>query len=63
MTPVYLVCMQNDTESVPTISSKHGYFQVMAAFLKYEWSLGDDITRREAFSRLQVQFYDILIQI
>jgi serine/threonine-protein kinase mTOR len=51
---VSLVCAQSETESVSEISPKHGHFQVRAAYLKYQWSLGDDITRREAFSRLQV---------
>ncbi|KAJ4809422.1 Serine/threonine-protein kinase [Rhynchospora pubera] len=45
--------LQYDPESVPEISLRHGHPQVVAAYLKYQWSLGDDTTRRESFSRLQ----------
>ncbi|XP_042392379.1 serine/threonine-protein kinase TOR-like [Zingiber officinale] len=31
----------------------HGHPQVILAYLKYQWSLGDDLKRKEAFSHLQ----------
>ncbi|XP_042452346.1 serine/threonine-protein kinase TOR-like [Zingiber officinale] len=31
----------------------HGHPQVILAYLKYQWSLGDDLKRKEAFSNLQ----------
>ncbi|KAL1355438.1 serine/threonine-protein kinase TOR isoform X1 [Arachis hypogaea] len=41
----------------PEISAEnvryHGHPQVMLAYLKYQWSLGEDSKRREAFIRLQ----------
>ncbi|KAG6571908.1 Serine/threonine-protein kinase TOR, partial [Cucurbita argyrosperma subsp. sororia] len=39
-------------------TSENGWYsgppQVMFAYLKYQWSLGEDIKRKEAFARLQV---------
>ncbi|XP_038877544.1 serine/threonine-protein kinase TOR isoform X2 [Benincasa hispida] len=39
-------------------TSENGWYsgppQVMLAYLKYQWSLGEDIKRKEAFARLQV---------
>lgn len=32
----------------------HGPPQVVLAYLKYQWSLGEDHKRKEAFARLQV---------
>lgn len=32
----------------------HGHPQVILAYLKYQWSVGDDFKRKEAFVRLQV---------
>lgn len=46
--------MQYDPESSPEISLCHGHPQVKLAYLEYQWSLGDDLKRKEAFSRLQV---------
>lgn len=41
-------------------TSENGWYsgppQVMLAYLKYQWSLGEDIKRKEAFARLQVRF-------
>lgn len=42
----------------PETSENVGYRgppQVMLAYLKYQWSLGEDIKRKDAFFRLQVQ--------
>ncbi|XP_073103831.1 serine/threonine-protein kinase TOR isoform X2 [Elaeis guineensis] len=51
--------LQYDPESSPEISLCHGHPQVKFAYLKYQWSLGDDLKRREAFSRLQ----DLAVQL
>ncbi|KAG0471250.1 hypothetical protein HPP92_015796 [Vanilla planifolia] len=45
--------LQYDPESSPTNSYFHGHPRVILAYLKYQWSLGDDLKRRDAFSRLQ----------
>ncbi|KAJ3676103.1 hypothetical protein LUZ60_003515 [Juncus effusus] len=45
--------LQYDPESSPEISLRQGHPQVVTAYLNYQWSLGDDIRKREAFSRLQ----------
>ncbi|XP_020699146.1 serine/threonine-protein kinase TOR isoform X1 [Dendrobium catenatum] len=45
--------LQYDPESAPVNSFFHGHPRVILAYLKYQWSLGDDLKRREAFSRLQ----------
>ncbi|PKA52215.1 Serine/threonine-protein kinase TOR [Apostasia shenzhenica] len=50
--------LQYDPESSPN-SFFHGHPRVILAYLKYQWSLGDDHKRREAFSRLQ----DLALQI
>lgn len=34
--------------------------QVMLAYQKYQWSIGDDLRRREAFHRLQVCLAQLL---
>uniref|UniRef100_A0A5B7BS83 Serine/threonine-protein kinase TOR n=1 Tax=Davidia involucrata TaxID=16924 RepID=A0A5B7BS83_DAVIN len=44
--------LQFDPETTQNIRY-HGPPQVMLAYLKYQWSLGDDHKRREAFTRLQ----------
>ncbi|KAK1259623.1 Serine/threonine-protein kinase TOR [Acorus gramineus] len=44
--------LQCDPES-PENSLYHGPPQVILAYLKYQWSLGEDNKRKEAFSRLQ----------
>ncbi|XP_038982976.1 serine/threonine-protein kinase TOR isoform X2 [Phoenix dactylifera] len=45
--------LQYDPESSPENSLCRGHPQVKLAYLKYQWSLGDDLKRKEAFSRLQ----------
>ncbi|KAL6013172.1 hypothetical protein ACLOJK_003664 [Asimina triloba] len=45
--------LQYDPELSPASSSYHGPPEVMLAYLKYQWSLGEDHKRKEAFSRLQ----------
>ncbi|RWR77912.1 serine/threonine-protein kinase TOR isoform X2 [Cinnamomum micranthum f. kanehirae] len=44
--------LQCDPES-PGISSFHGPPEVMLAYLKYQWFIGDDHKRKNAFCRLQ----------
>lgn len=51
--------LQYDPESASGASLSHGHPQVMLAYLKYQWSLGDDIKRREAYSWLQ----DLAVQL
>ncbi|OMO63404.1 hypothetical protein COLO4_32473 [Corchorus olitorius] len=46
--------LQYDPEASPENVRYHGPPQVMLAYLKYQWSLGDDLKRKEAFARLQV---------
>ncbi|KAJ0077735.1 hypothetical protein Patl1_37313 [Pistacia atlantica] len=41
-------------ETSPENVQYHGPPQVMLAYLKYQWALGDDLKRKEAFTRLQV---------
>ncbi|XP_077223933.1 target of rapamycin isoform X2 [Tasmannia lanceolata] len=45
--------LQYDPESSPLKFSYQGPPEVMLAYLKYQWSLGEDVKRKEAFSRLQ----------
>ncbi|XP_047147730.1 serine/threonine-protein kinase TOR isoform X1 [Vigna umbellata] len=45
--------LQYDPEKSPENVQYHGHPQVMLAYLKYQWSLGEDSKRREAFIRLQ----------
>ncbi|CAK9144986.1 unnamed protein product [Ilex paraguariensis] len=45
--------LQFDPETTPENVRYHGPPQVMLAYLKYQWSLGEDHRRKEAFSRLQ----------
>lgn len=45
---------QYDPEISPENVRYHGPPQVMLGYLKYQWSLGEDSKRREAFIRLQV---------
>lgn len=49
-----LNCIQYDPETSPENVRYHGPPQVMLAYLKYQWSLGEDLKRKEAFGRLQV---------
>lgn len=45
--------LQYDPETSPRNVHYHGPPQVMFAYLKYLWSLGEDHRRRDAFARLQ----------
>ncbi|KAM7263834.1 hypothetical protein ACFE04_001517 [Oxalis oulophora] len=45
--------LQYDPETSPENVRYHGPPQVMLAYLKYQWSLGEDCKRKEAFSGLQ----------
>ncbi|XP_058080505.1 serine/threonine-protein kinase TOR isoform X2 [Magnolia sinica] len=45
--------LQYDPELSPENSPSHGPPEVMLAYLEYQWSLGEDLKRKEAFSRLQ----------
>lgn len=45
--------LQFDPETTPETVRYHGPPQVMLAYLKYQWSLGEDQKRKEAFARLQ----------
>ncbi|KAK8321522.1 hypothetical protein V6Z11_A12G105800 [Gossypium hirsutum] len=45
--------LQYDPEASPENVRYQGPPQVMLAYLKYQWSLGDDHKRKEAFARLQ----------
>ncbi|MCH87478.1 serine/threonine-protein kinase TOR-like, partial [Trifolium medium] len=45
--------LQYDPEITPENVRYHGPPQVMLAYLKFQWSLGEDSKRREAFIRLQ----------
>lgn len=58
LTLVYLTSYfsfhQYDPEITPENVRYLGPPQVMLAYLKYQWSVGEDLNRREAFVRLQV---------
>ncbi|XP_004292060.1 PREDICTED: serine/threonine-protein kinase TOR [Fragaria vesca subsp. vesca] len=45
--------LQYDPETSHESLRYHGPPQVMLAYLKYQWSLGEEVKRKEAFSRLQ----------
>ncbi|KAL5560921.1 hypothetical protein UlMin_030668 [Ulmus minor] len=45
--------LQYDPETSQESVRYHGPPQVMLAYLKYQWSVGDDLKRKEAFVRLQ----------
>lgn len=45
-----------DPETAPANASYHGPPQVILAYLKYQWSVGDDNKRKEAFFRLKVWY-------
>ncbi|KAJ1388344.1 Tetratricopeptide-like helical domain superfamily [Sesbania bispinosa] len=49
--------LQYDPDISPENVRYHGPPQVMLAYLKYQWSLGEDSKRREAFIRLQATQY------
>lgn len=46
--------MQFDPESSPELTLYHGHPQVVLAYLKYQYAVGDELKRRDAFCRLQV---------
>ena len=50
----YLNCVQYDPETSQESVRYHGPPQVMLVYLKYQWSVGDDLKHKEAFLRLQV---------
>ncbi|KAL3614292.1 hypothetical protein CASFOL_042366 [Castilleja foliolosa] len=45
--------LQFDPESTPETVRYHGDPQVILAYLKYQWSLGENHRRKEAFTRLK----------
>ncbi|KAK6945935.1 Phosphatidylinositol 3-/4-kinase, catalytic domain [Dillenia turbinata] len=45
--------LQYDPETCPENIRYHGPPQVILAYLKYQWSLGEDLKRKETFARLQ----------
>ncbi|KAF2294310.1 hypothetical protein GH714_009143 [Hevea brasiliensis] len=45
--------VEYDPETCPDNVRYHGPPQVILAYLKYQWSLGEDHKRKEAFARLQ----------
>lgn len=45
--------LQFDPDTTPETVRVHGAPQVVLAYLKYQWSLGEDHKRKEAFARLQ----------
>jgi hypothetical protein len=51
---------QFDPESSPEMTLYHAHPQVVRAYLKYQYAIGDELKRREAFSRLQVSFTHIV---
>ncbi|KAK4378516.1 hypothetical protein RND71_000378 [Anisodus tanguticus] len=51
--------LQFDPETTPATVRYHGPPQVMLAYLKYQWSLGEDHKRKEAFARLQELAMDL----
>uniref|UniRef100_A0A0D3G4U2 Serine/threonine-protein kinase TOR n=1 Tax=Oryza barthii TaxID=65489 RepID=A0A0D3G4U2_9ORYZ len=42
-----------DPESSPELTLYHGHPQVVLAYLKYQYAVGDELKRRDAFCRLQ----------
>lgn len=51
--------LQFDPETATETVRVHGPPQVVLAYLKYQWSLGEDHKRKEAFSRLQELAMDL----
>ncbi|XP_052626570.1 serine/threonine-protein kinase TOR isoform X1 [Lactuca sativa] len=51
--------LQFDPETTPETVRYHGPPQVVLAYLKYQWSLGEDQKRKEAFARL----HDLAIEL
>ncbi|MCD7451119.1 hypothetical protein HAX54_009731 [Datura stramonium] len=50
---VLVKLLQFDPEMTPATVRYHGPPRVMLAYLKYQWSLGEDHKRKEAFAKLQ----------
>ncbi|PWZ19657.1 Serine/threonine-protein kinase TOR [Zea mays] len=46
--------LQFDPESSPELTLYHAHPQVALAYLKYQYAVGDELKRRDAFSKLQV---------
>lgn len=67
---VFCLCLLNfvlhykqyDPETSPENVRYHGPPQVMLAYLKYQWSLGED-HKRKAFARLQVCIIDFPVAV
>uniref|UniRef100_A0A452YXN2 non-specific serine/threonine protein kinase n=1 Tax=Aegilops tauschii subsp. strangulata TaxID=200361 RepID=A0A452YXN2_AEGTS len=51
--------LQFDPESSPELTLYHAHPQVVLAYLKYQYAVGDELKRKDAFSRLQ----DLSVQI
>ncbi|EPS72515.1 hypothetical protein M569_02243, partial [Genlisea aurea] len=51
--------LQFDPESTPEHIRYHGDPQVILAYLKYQWSLGEDHRRKDAFKRLKELAMDL----
>jgi hypothetical protein len=49
--------LQFDPESSPELALYHAHPQVALAYLKYQYAVGDEVKRRDAFSRLQVSLF------
>lgn len=62
-THLYFVFIQYDPETCLENERYHGPPQVILAYLKYQWSLGEDHKRKEAFARLQVFVADFSLRI
>ena len=62
LTPIYnktnFWChLQFDPESSPELTLYHAHPQVALAYLKYQYAVGDELKRRDAFSKLQVSLF------
>lgn len=51
---IILIPVQYDPETSHESVRYRGPPKVMFAYLEYQWSLGEDLKRKEAFARLQV---------
>jgi serine/threonine-protein kinase mTOR len=49
--------LQFDPESSPELTLYHAHPQVALAYLKYQYAVGDELKRRDAFSKLQVSLF------
>jgi len=62
LTPIYNKTnfwyhLQFDPESSPELTLYHAHPQVALAYLKYQYAVGDELKRRNAFSKLQVSLF------